>query len=115
MTEVIDELGPVDFLVVEFPGSDFNGEILPELADLVQRGIVRVLDLVVIKKDADGSYEAFEFGDRTPARSGKFASWNGSWRICSVRTTLWPWPRRSNPTLPLGCWCRTSGRHPCRR
>jgi hypothetical protein len=63
MTETIDELGPVDYLVVEFPGSDFKGEILPELADLVQRGIVRVLDLVVIKKDADGSYEAFEFGD----------------------------------------------------
>jgi hypothetical protein len=63
MTEAIDELGPVDYLVVEFPGSEFKGEILPELADLVQRGIVRVLDLVVIKKDADGSYEAFEFGD----------------------------------------------------
>lgn len=63
MTESIDELGPVDYLVVEFPGSDFKGEILPELADLVNRGIVRVLDLVVIKKDADGSYEAFEFDD----------------------------------------------------
>src|SRR6478609_4844246 len=63
MTEAIDELGPVDYLVVEFPGSDFKGEILPELADLVQRGIVRVLDLVVIKKDDDGSFEAFEFGD----------------------------------------------------
>jgi hypothetical protein len=63
MTEAIDELGPVDYLVVEFPGSDFKGEILPELAGLVQRGIVRVLDLIVIKKDDDGSYEAFEFGD----------------------------------------------------
>jgi Family of unknown function (DUF6325) len=63
MTEVINELGPVDYLVVESPGSDSKGEILPELADLVQRGIVRVLDLVVIKKDQDGSYEAFEFGD----------------------------------------------------
>lgn len=63
MTESIDELGPVDYLVVEFPGSQFNGEILPELADLVQRGIVRVLDLVIIKKDADGTFEAFEFGD----------------------------------------------------
>jgi|SRR6478609_7836688 hypothetical protein len=63
MTEAIDELGPVDYLVVEFPGSDFKGEILPELADLVQRGIVRVLDLVVIKKDTDGGFEAFEFGD----------------------------------------------------
>ena len=46
MTSPIDELGPVDYLVVEFPGSNFNGEILPELADLVDRGIVRVLDLV---------------------------------------------------------------------
>jgi hypothetical protein len=63
MTEAIDELGPVDYLVIEFPGSEFKGEILPELADLVQRGIVRVLDLVVIKKDDDGSFEAFEFGD----------------------------------------------------
>ncbi len=63
MTESIDELGPVDYLVVEFPGSNFTGEIMPELVDLVQRGIVRVLDLVLIKKDDDGSYEAFEFAD----------------------------------------------------
>jgi len=52
----LDELGPVDYLVVEFPGSQFKGEILPELASLVQRGIVRVLDLVVIRKAEDGSY-----------------------------------------------------------
>ncbi len=46
MTESIDELGAVDYLVIEFPGSDFRGEILPELADLAKHGIVRVLDLV---------------------------------------------------------------------
>lgn len=63
MTEALDELGPVDYLVVEFPGSQFKGEIMSELVDLVRRGIVRVLDLVVIKKDLDGSYEAFEFDD----------------------------------------------------
>ena len=63
MTSPIDELGPVDYLVVEFPGSNFNGEILPELVDLVQRGIVKVLDLVLIKKEEDGSFEAFEFDD----------------------------------------------------
>lgn len=63
MTASIDQLGPVDYLVVEFPGSNFNGEILPELVDLVARGVVRVLDLVVIKKDDDGSYEALEFTD----------------------------------------------------
>ena len=63
MTSPIDELGPVDYLVVEFPGSNFNGEILPELAALVDRGIVRVLDLVLIKKQEDGSFEGFEFDD----------------------------------------------------
>ena len=63
MTEPADQLGPVDYLVVEFPGSKFKGEILPELLGLVERGIVRVLDLVLIKKTEDGSYEAFEFDD----------------------------------------------------
>lgn len=57
----IDELGPIDYLVVEFPGSNFTGEIMPEMVDLVQRGVVRVLELVVIKKDEDGSFEALEF------------------------------------------------------
>ncbi len=59
----VDELGPVDYLVVEFPGSEFNGEIAPELSDLVDRGLVRVLDLVMLKKDSDGSLEALELSD----------------------------------------------------
>ena len=59
----VDELGPVDYLVVESPGSEFNGEIAPELSDLVDRGLVRVLDLVMLKKDSDGSIEAFELSD----------------------------------------------------
>jgi len=71
MTESLDELGPVDYLVIEFPGSHFNGEIMPELADLVQRGIIRVLDLVLIKKDDDGSFEAFEFGDAEAGALGE--------------------------------------------
>jgi Family of unknown function (DUF6325) len=60
---VIDELGPVDWIVVEFPGSKFNGAIAPTLVDLVERDIIRVLDLVMIKKDDDGSVEAFELSD----------------------------------------------------
>jgi hypothetical protein len=63
MTELIDELGPVDWLVVEFPGSRFNGEIAPTITDLVDREIIRVLDLLVLRKDADGSLEAFELTD----------------------------------------------------
>jgi hypothetical protein len=59
----VDELGPVDWIVVEFPGSKFNGEIAPALVDLVERDLVRVLDLLILKKDADGSLEAFELSD----------------------------------------------------
>lgn len=59
----VDELGPVDWIVVEFPGSKFNGEIAPALRDLVERNLIRVLDLVVLKKDADGSLEGFELSD----------------------------------------------------
>ena len=63
MEDSVDELGPVDWIVVEFPGSKFNGEIAPALADLVDRGIVRVLDLLVLVKDSAGSLEAFELSD----------------------------------------------------
>src|SRR5512144_1494271 len=59
----VDVLGPVDWIVVEFPGSRFSGEIAPLLNDLVERDLVRVLDLLVLKKDADGTLEAFELSD----------------------------------------------------
>ena len=59
----VDELGPVDWIVVEFPGSKFNGQIAPALRDLVERDLIRVLDLLVLKKDADGTLEAFELSD----------------------------------------------------
>ena len=70
MTQSIDELGPVDYLVVEFPGSQFKGEILPELASLVDRDIIRVLDLVLITKEADGSYDAVELGETEAGELG---------------------------------------------
>lgn len=57
------ELGPVDYLVVEFPGNKMTGEGLPLLVDLVERGIIRILDLVFVRKDADGSVQAFEIAD----------------------------------------------------
>lgn len=74
MTEPIDTLGPVDYLVIEFPGSRFNGEIGAELLDLVNRQVIRVLDLVVIRKDADGSFEAFEFDDIDDSELGSIRS-----------------------------------------
>jgi len=71
----VDELGPVDWIVVEFPGSRFNGEIAPALRDLVERELVRVLDLLVLKKDSDGSLEAFELSDLDEGEIGELRSY----------------------------------------
>jgi hypothetical protein len=61
----VDELGPVDYVVVEFPAdkANFSGEMAAELKALVERGTVRVLDLILLKKELDGSVEGFESHD----------------------------------------------------
>ncbi len=56
-------MGPIDYLVIEFPGSRMTGEGLPLLVDLVDRGIIRVLDLLFVKKNLDGSVEGAEIAD----------------------------------------------------
>ena len=64
MSEDIDlEMGPVDYLVVEFPGNKMTGEGLPLLVDLVDRGIIRILDFVFVIKETDGSVHALEIAD----------------------------------------------------
>jgi uncharacterized protein DUF6325 len=60
MSSDIEEMGPVDYMVIEFPGSRMSGEGLPLLVDLVDRGIIRVLDLVFIRKLPDGSVVRIE-------------------------------------------------------
>src|SRR4249919_3596694 len=61
----LDELGPVDYLVVEFPAgeSNFTGEMATELVALVDSGTIRVIDILILTKDADGSVEAMELSD----------------------------------------------------
>ena len=71
----VDELGPVDWIVVEFPGSRFNGEIAPALRDLVDREVVRVLDLLVLKKDPYGTLEAFELSDLDTTEIGELRNY----------------------------------------
>ena len=66
MSEVaLDELGPVDYIVVEFPAgaSNFTGDMVAELLGLVDRGIIRVIDVLILTKAADGSVEAMELSD----------------------------------------------------
>jgi len=61
----LDELGPVDYAVVEFPAgkSNFTGEMAEELLALVDSGTIRVIDVLILTKDADGSIEASELSD----------------------------------------------------
>jgi hypothetical protein len=54
---------PVEYVLIEFPGDRFHGDIAPAIADLVDRGVVRVLDLVFVKKDAEGGVTSFEYDD----------------------------------------------------
>jgi hypothetical protein len=59
----LDEMGPIDYLIIEFPGSRMTGEGLPHLLDLVERDVIRVLDLVFVQKRDDGSVVALEVAD----------------------------------------------------
>jgi hypothetical protein len=63
VTDDLEQMGPIDYLVVEFPGSRMTGEGLPLLVDLVDRGIIRILDLVFVKKELDGSVRGIEIAD----------------------------------------------------
>lgn len=58
-----NEMGPIDYLLVEWPGKQPNGEVAPHLVDLVDRGLIRILDLVFVAKDEDGNVAAIELAD----------------------------------------------------
>src|SRR3954462_2952037 len=61
----LDELGPVDYLVVEFPAGaqNFTGAMAKELVALVDAGVIRVIDVLILSKDQDGTVEPMELSD----------------------------------------------------
>jgi hypothetical protein len=62
--EQLEEMGPVDYMVMEWAGDQpVTGEVMPLLLDLVDRGLIRILDIAFIVKDRDGSVTAMDFGD----------------------------------------------------
>ncbi|MGZ6969978.1 MAG: DUF6325 family protein [Acidimicrobiia bacterium] len=65
-------LGPVELLVVSFPGSEFNGEIAPALAELVETGLIRVIDLVFVAKGTDGEVVGLELSELDESVSSAF-------------------------------------------
>ncbi|MGW1990432.1 DUF6325 family protein [Embleya sp. NPDC001921] len=58
-------MGPIDYLIIEFPGSHMTGEGLPLLIDLVDRGIIRILDLAFVRKQQDGTVSGLALADVT--------------------------------------------------
>jgi hypothetical protein len=71
----IDELGPVDWIVVEFPEPKFTGEIAPILKDLTDRELIRVLDLIFLTRDREGEYEIFEASDMDESEIGELRAY----------------------------------------
>ena len=59
-TEELDEMGPIDYLVIEWPDRQPTGEAAPILVDLVDRGLIRVIDLAFLRKAEDGTIEALD-------------------------------------------------------
>jgi hypothetical protein len=68
---------PVEYLIIGFPGNRFSGEIMPALTELVENGVIRIIDLVFVKKDADGEVTTFEFEDLQEAAELGFADLDG--------------------------------------
>jgi uncharacterized membrane protein len=68
--------GPIDFIALEFPGNRFKGEILPDLFELADKGIIRIIDLVIIMKDQAGQVTVRELRELDPAHIEIFSPLN---------------------------------------
>jgi hypothetical protein len=78
-TEEFDELGPIDIVLIGFPAdAPMTGEAVPLFLDLVERGVVRVFDVLFITKEADGTFAGFEAKDLGPERIGDLAAFEGA-------------------------------------
>jgi len=61
--DALEQMGPVDYILVEWAGRQPNGEAMPHLVDLVDRGLIRIIDLAFITKDGDGNVAGLELAD----------------------------------------------------
>jgi hypothetical protein len=73
------EPGPIDVVVIAYPaGAPMTGEAIPILLDLVDRGIVRVLDALFVRKEADGTFSGFDLADLDEATAGDLTAFAGA-------------------------------------
>jgi hypothetical protein len=74
-----EELGPIDVVVIGYPpGAPMTGEAIPILLDLVDRGIIRVLDAMFVRKDADGTCSGFDLADLDEDTAGDLTAFAGA-------------------------------------
>lgn len=71
--DLADELGPIDYALIEFPGDRFDGTLAPALVDLVDAGLIHLLDVVFVHKAADGTIDVVELHDAGPDEAGTLA------------------------------------------
>ena len=99
-----EEIGPVQYLIVAFPGNRFTGQIAPALADLVEAGTIRIIDIAFVGKDENGEIGAFEIDDIDPEVRQGLENMGAQSGASSTRTTSKPRRRSSSPTPPRRCW-----------
>jgi Family of unknown function (DUF6325) len=78
MSDDLDAMGPIDYVVVEFPGNRMTGEAMPLLVDLVDRGVIRILDLAFVRRDLDGTVSGLTISDLDAEGAEQFAVFEGA-------------------------------------
>jgi uncharacterized membrane protein len=76
--EQLDEMGPIDYVVLEWPGRQPSGEVAPLLVDLVDRGIIRILDIAFMVKDEDGTVAAIDLAAVANGDAAGFSEFEGA-------------------------------------
>jgi hypothetical protein len=76
--EQLEEMGPIDYVVLEWPDKQPVGEAAPLILDAVDRGIIRILDVVLLAKDTDGTVATLELGALNGGDAGGFADFEGA-------------------------------------
>ena len=76
--EQLEEMGPIDYVVLEWPGKQPVGEAAPLILDAVDRGIIRIIDIALLAKDSDGTVATMELGNLNGGDAGGFADFEGA-------------------------------------
>lgn len=74
----LEEMGPIDYVVIEWPGRQPTGEAAPLILDAVDKGIIRILDVALLAKDSDGSVATLDLGDLDGGDAGGFGDFEGA-------------------------------------